>query len=78
MIYGTFHDLPPVLLLTGTHDLLNPDANRLHASMTAEGGVVTMREYPEMLHVWPAMPIPEAQQALAEITSFLTQEQAGS
>ena len=70
-LYGDIHGLPPTLVLTGTHDLLNPDAHRLQAKMAAEAAPLTVLEYAKMLHVWPAIPIPEGTQAIRDVTAFL-------
>ncbi len=70
-VFGPLGNLPPMLVFTGTHDLLHPDALRLQTSVKAEGGTVELKEYPDMLHVWLSMPIPEAGEALDEIATSL-------
>ncbi len=70
-IYGDCDGLPPTLALTGTHDLLYPDVLRLRARVETSDSELTVIEAPHMLHVWPAMPIPEARLALGQIASFL-------
>jgi acetyl esterase/lipase len=86
-IFGDITDLPPTLLLSGTHDLLCADARRLSArfrnsdvsekSDTGIAGSVklgrfTYVEVEEMLHVWPLMPSPEGAEARTNIMGFIT------
>jgi epsilon-lactone hydrolase len=70
-LYGDLNGLPPIRVLTGTHDLLNSDAHRLQALMASQPGALKMSEYRNMLHVWPSMPIPEASEAMNEILTFM-------
>jgi acetyl esterase/lipase len=70
-LYGDLAGLPPILVLTGTHDLLNSDAHRLQALMVLRPEALKMSEYRNMLHVWPSMPIPEAREAMNEILTFM-------
>lgn len=72
-IFGDMRDLPPMLVFTGTHDLLHADVCRLQQTMASLPSSLTVREYTDMLHVWPAMPIPEATEALDEIAAYLRQ-----
>ena len=73
-VFGHLGNLPPMLVFTGTHDLLHPDALRLRTALKAEGGTMQLREYRDLLHVWPSMPIPEAGEALDEIAAFLREQ----
>lgn len=70
-LYGDLNGLPPILVLTGTHDLLNSDAHRLRALMAAPPEALKMIEYRNMLHVWPSLPIREAREAMNEILTFV-------
>ena len=67
-IFGNVDGLPPMLVLAGTHDVLYEDALRLRANAPDR---LRFIEGPEMLHVWPAMPIPEAKVALEQVAGFL-------
>jgi monoterpene epsilon-lactone hydrolase len=67
-LFGDLGALPPTLVLTGTHDLLNADARRLHA--LANSTLLTTSEYVGALHVFPKTLIPEAKRAVEEIASF--------
>ena len=70
-VLGDLRDLPPIFTLIGTHDLLLPDSRTFAVRMHALGAPVLMREYIDMLHVFPAIPVPEAREAIAEIVQFL-------
>jgi monoterpene epsilon-lactone hydrolase len=68
---GSLSRLPPIAVLTGTHDLLNIDARRLRDQAMAMHHPLTYLEYPGMFHVWMAAPIPEAASALDQVAAFL-------
>ncbi|MFT8244149.1 alpha/beta hydrolase [Roseomonas sp. BN140053] len=70
-LFGRLAGLPPILLLTGTRDILNAEAHRLHAAARAEGAPLSLREYPEMIHDWMTLPLPEGRRALDEVAAFL-------
>lgn len=70
-LFGSFASLPPTLVLTGTHDVLNSDARRAALVARKDNADFTLREYPDMIHVWPALPIPEAKPAFDEAASFI-------
>lgn len=75
-IHGPLIGLGPVLILTGTRDVLNPDARRLTAALQAAGGRVDLLEREGLLHNFPLMPIPEAAPARSAIIAFLVREGA--
>nr|WP_245216002.1 alpha/beta hydrolase [Pararoseomonas baculiformis] len=70
-LYGSLEGLPPMILFTGTRDMLNADAHRLRDKAAAEAADLRFREYEDMFHVWVCLPIPEARQALAEAATFI-------
>lgn len=74
-LFGNLRGLPPVAIFTGTRDLLNPDAHALRTALTAAGNAAAFFEYPDMMHVWPLFPVPEAGQARLEIADFVKQRQ---
>ncbi|WP_406428694.1 alpha/beta hydrolase fold domain-containing protein [Streptomyces sp. NBC_00147] len=63
--------LNPITLFSGTHDILNADARRLAARATATGVELDFHEAPEMLHVYPLLPIPEGRAARAALCAAL-------
>lgn len=70
-VYGEVRGLAPVTVLTGTSDLLYADARRLADRMKDEGQQLDLWEYPEMVHAWMLLPLPEAFQARERIAAML-------
>ncbi|KAF4414918.1 alpha beta-hydrolase [Fusarium acutatum] len=85
-LFGDIADLPPILLLSGTHDMLCADARRLSARFRNGGtstdidawvaGSVELEgfkyvEVEEMIHVWPLTPSPEGAEARKIIVEFI-------
>jgi acetyl esterase/lipase len=67
-INGSLAGLGPITLLSGTRDIVNADAVRLVRLAAASGHPLDYHEAPEMLHVYPLLPIPEAREARRVIT----------
>ena len=71
-INGDLSGLGPITLVSGTHDILHSDAERF-VPLAKEAGVpIDYHVAPEMLHVYPFFPIPEAKQARQTIDGALT------
>ncbi|MCS3485000.1 acetyl esterase/lipase [Bacillus sp. JUb11] len=70
-IYGDFKGLAKITHFIGTHDMLYPDAIKLDEKLTAQGIDIKTFVYPEMLHVFVVMPIPEAADALKKIIQVI-------
>ncbi|KUL81314.1 hypothetical protein ZTR_11138 [Talaromyces verruculosus] len=81
-LLGEIEGLPPVLLFSGTHDMLNSDARRLSAKFQGkpiDHGVpgsfqnekLTFVEKPRMIHVYPLLPHPEGAEAREMIMHFV-------
>lgn len=66
-LFADQRGLPPTMVFSGDRDILHSDALRLKA-VNPE---VDHRFYPDMMHVWPGMPLPEAQTALDEAARFI-------
>jgi monoterpene epsilon-lactone hydrolase len=62
-INGSLDGLGPLTMFSGTRDILNADAHRLVAKAAAAGQALDYHEAPEMIHVYPLLPIPEAKAA---------------
>ena len=63
-IYGDLHDLPRLHVFIGGRDMFYPDVVRLRDRMKREHLPLTVYEYPQMFHVWTAVPmLPETQKA---------------
>ena len=70
-IYGDVSVLKDVTLLTGTHEFFHPDIVKFN-EMLEEAGVKTRLIIGEGLcHVYPAFPIPEADEAIKEICRII-------
>ncbi|KAI2815209.1 hypothetical protein CBS115989_7896 [Aspergillus niger] len=83
-LFGDIETLPPVMLLSGTYDMLVADAQRLSAKFQGKGTEICMPgsfkndkftfiEQPEMVHVYPLLPHPEGAEARETIIHFLKQ-----
>jgi epsilon-lactone hydrolase len=71
---ATHAGLPPLLIQSGSDDLLAPDARLLAASASAAGVPVTYTEWPRMWHDFALEPglLAAADIALAQAASFVT------
>jgi acetyl esterase/lipase len=72
---GELAGLPPTLTICGTRDLLVPGCRLLADRAAAlEPGAwdLTYLEAPDLIHVFPLMPIPEARTAWRHVEEFLT------
>ena len=70
-INGDLEGLGRITMFSGTRDILNADAARLVARARTEDIPLDYHEAPEMIHVWPLLPIPEARTARATIASAM-------
>ncbi len=68
---GAYDGLPRTLVLCGTRDLLMPQVREAVRRAAAAGVLVTYREEPGLLHVYPLLPVREGRDARAEIAGFL-------
>ncbi|KAJ4367740.1 hypothetical protein N0V86_009861 [Didymella sp. IMI 355093] len=82
-LHGTITGLPPLLVFSGTADLLCADARRLSARFqgrsiddVVEGSVevagLTYVEHPDMIHVYPILPHWEGGEARKQMVDFIT------
>lgn len=55
-LFGDMAGLGPLTILTGTHDVLNPDAHLLRDKATAAGVEVTWHEEAGQVHVYALLP----------------------
>lgn len=70
-IYGDSTKLPPIHLFIGTHDIFYADAKKFNEIAFEDNVDLTMYTYPNMDHVFPAYPIPEAKEVLKKIASLV-------
>lgn len=69
-IHGDLRGLGPILMFSGTRDMLNADARRLVREHPSHE--IDYVEVAQMIHVYPLLPIPEARTARARIGAFMT------
>lgn len=62
----------PITLFVGTRDLLSADARALVRRARVSGVEVDFHEAPGMVHVYPILPIPEAEAAKVVLRALLT------
>ena len=70
-IHGDLSGLAPITLFSGTHDIVNADAKRLVRKAKEADFPLDYHEAPELLHVYPLMPTPEANEARAVVEKVL-------
>ena len=70
-LLGHFDGLGPILLLTGTREILNPDAHLLAAKARAAGVDVTLLERDAAVHAFPLLPTRPSAAARARIVAAL-------
>lgn len=68
---GDLTGLGPITLFTGTRDILNVDARRFRPLASAAGVSLDFHEEPEMIHVYPLLPIPEGKKARTILCGLL-------
>ncbi|MDO7868825.1 alpha/beta hydrolase [Nocardioides jiangxiensis] len=68
---GDLTDLPPTMLLCGTHDMLYAGAEALAARAAAVGWPVVFEIGHGLLHVYPILPVAEARGALKRLAAFV-------
>jgi acetyl esterase len=70
-IFGDLRDLPPILLIVGALDVLLEDNLAMAARLSAAGGDVDLRIYPESPHGFTGHPTSMARTALHDRDSWL-------
>lgn len=69
---GDLAGLPPALMFCGTRDLLQPGCDQLFERADTADWPLEYVVTPDMLHVYPLLPIPEGRTAFDQIVEFLT------
>lgn len=70
-LYGDFVSMAPVTMFVGTYEGGYPDSAKWDAALTEQGIEHRFYAYPKMIHVFPLYPIPEAEQAFAQIVEAM-------
>ena len=78
-LYAEPRGLPPVLFQVGSTELLFDDARRMHDRIVAAGGSSRLSVFEDVMHGWQLLAafMPEARQALGEVTEFIRGQFAG-
>lgn len=69
--FGDLTVLPPMLLFTGTKDMLYPNSVIFAGKVKAAGGKIDLVTGKDMIHVWPLIDMPEAKIARRQLVEFL-------
>jgi monoterpene epsilon-lactone hydrolase len=72
-VYADLHDLPPMLIHVGDHELLLSDSTRLAENAQLANVETQLKIWPEMWHVFHAWAadLPEAREAVAQIGDYI-------
>lgn len=68
-IFGALQNLPPIDLYIGDRDIFVADCRRLRDSIGA--GRITYHEQPGAIHIYPLLPVPEAEPARRALLSHI-------
>lgn len=73
-VYGDFTGLPPLMIVTGSTEVLRDEARRVVQRARLAGVPVRYEEWPRMPHVFPILAdvLPEARQAFRHMSQFLS------
>ena len=70
--WAELHDLPPLLLIAGTTEVMRDDTVRFAERVKRAGGSARVSLYDRAPHVFPLLPqLPESRRAIAEVADFL-------
>lgn len=70
-LYADFANMPAINVITGTYDVLHPDAVKFQEIADDEGWDVHTTIYPEMYHDFPEIPIPEGKAAIQQMVQLI-------
>jgi acetyl esterase/lipase len=73
-IYGDLSCIDSIMITTGTHDILNPDAVRLKNRLIKDQKWIVYLEEPKLPHDFPLLPMRKARNAKSEMIKYLLAE----
>lgn len=73
-VFGTFDNLPPMMIQVGTEEVLYDDSTRVVKGIENANGSVEFRPWQDMMHVWHllASVAPEAEEGIAEMAGYIS------
>ncbi len=76
-LFGRLSGLPPIIITTGSRDILQEQSHALAAAITNARGTVDLHDWPGLWHVFEYhRSLPEAGQSLDRIAAFLREHAA--
>lgn len=73
-LYGELNGLGKMTVFTGTHDILNCDAHNLKIKANEQNTIIDFNEKECLGHVYPLLPIGEAQEAIQKIENIVMEK----
>ncbi len=72
-VFGDYHNLPPLLIQVGEHEMLRDDSIRLAKKARSDGNQAKLELWPGMFHVFQSHEplLPEAREAIDQIAGFI-------
>ena len=72
-VFADANGLPPMLIQVGDHEILLSDSTRLTGNITAAGGEVSLKVWPEMWHVFQFFigQMPDSKRAIIDIGDYI-------
>lgn len=70
-LMGDLSGLPPTLIQVGSEEILLSDSFALGEAAAAAGADVTLRVWPEMIHIWPFFPLSAGARAIDEAAAWI-------
>ncbi len=74
-VFGTFENLPPMMIQVGTEEVLYDDSTRVVKGIENANGSVEFRPWQDMMHVWHLLAgvAPEAEEGIAELAAYIAE-----
>lgn len=72
-LLGDLSNLPPTLIQVSSAEMFLDDAVRYANKANDHGSDVTLQVWPNVMHVWQAFDLPEADEAYTEVKKFIAQ-----
>lgn len=70
-LYAELHDLPPIYIQVGSHEILQDDSINLYNKLKENNCQATMEIYDDCWHVFQQMPTARAARALDDVKNFV-------